>query len=244
MLDHKFLYYGYNDTITSFNKFTGEVIWQISLDTNEVVNYTGMAALTDSFLVAKTVVDGSQVNHYRIINKTDGTIISSYTHGVFSYSAPTVINNNLVECGYNKITFLDIMTGDSIYEVKGLAFGSCPNQIIGAKDKIIIVGQYGQIFILQSGPTSTHDITSNFDVAIFPNPARSNINVHLNLSTASTMELTLVSINGEIVSHKNIGYQQAGEYKFEVSVESLSSGLYFAQIKGDRGIVTKKIVVE
>lgn len=244
MLDDNFLYFGYQDTITSFNKFSGEVVWQIALDTNEIVNYSGMAALTDSFLVIKTVVTGSPSNHYRLINKRAGTIINSYTHGTFAYSAPTVINNRLVECGYNKITFLDIMSGDSIYEIKNLSFGSCPGQIIGSNDKIIIVGQFGKIFILKSSPTSTNNFSTDFEVDISPNPAWSDINVRLNLPFPSKMVLNLVNVNGLVVRSESLGFLSQGEYIIPVSLDGLSPGIYFVQLQGEGGVVTKKLIVE
>lgn len=243
ILDDNFLYYGFTDTITSFNKFTGEVVWQTSLDTNEIVNYSEMAALTDSFLVVKTVVTGSLFNHYRLINKRDGTIVNSYTHGDFGYSAPTVINNRLVECGYNKISFLDIMTGDSIYAINGLFFGSCPGQIIGVKDKIIIVGQFGEIFILQSAPSGINDFVPDFDVALFPNPASDLVTISLNLAEATTMNMKLITMSGRVMKNESLGFLSIGEHAVPVSLEGLSSGIYLIRLQGETGIVTKKLFV-
>ncbi len=240
-LDTSNVFISYNDTLSALNVQTGEVFWQTSLDTIE--DSPAKIALTDSLLILQSNVERSGANHYYIVEKATGTILNAYSNGIFNYSAPTVINNYLVDCSYDQISFMDIMTGDSIYSLQGLNFGPFPGQVVAADDKIVIIAEEQKIVVLKSSATGIKNIAADFRAEIVPNPAHSNAELILDLQNATAVNLNIVSINGQLVGQYNIGFLYAGEHQIPISLESLSSGLYFVQILTAQGVVSKKIYV-
>ncbi len=241
-LDTSNVFISYNDTLSALNVQTGEVLWQTSLDTIE--KSSAKIALTDTLLILRSDVEHTGENHYYIVEKATGNILNTYSKGTFSNSAPTVINNYLVDCSYDQITFLDIMTGDSIYSLRDLNFGKYPSQVVAAKDRIVIIAEGQKVVVLKSRPTSINNYTADFSAEIIPNPARSNIEVILDLLNASAVRLNIVSINGQLVGQYNMGFLYEGAHRIPISLESHSSGLYFVQIHTEQGIVAKKLFVE
>lgn len=243
VLDEDYLYYGYEDTISALNKYTGDVLWQTNLDTNEVVFYSSMAALTDMFLIVKTQVTGLGKNQFRVLEKATGNIMNTYTGGNYTWSSPTIINNYMVDCGTNKILFMDMMTGDSIYALSGLGFGNYPTQVIAVKDKIIIAAQGHKIIILESMPSGIKNIEPDFHVEVFPNPASSETVLHLDLPKAMTIDLKVVSISGTVIKTEALNFLSQGKHTIPISLDGLSTGIYFIRLQNEQGVVTRKLVV-
>lgn len=238
------LFVGYNDTICAFLRENGALLWKTALDTNELVYYSSMAALTDSFLITKTLVNGSSSNHYRVIEKATGNIRNTYNVGSFTWSIPTVINGYLVECSFNDIQFYDVMSGDSIYGMTGLSYGNYPAQIVAANDKIVLVGDANNIVVLKSSPSGTKNIVPDFGVELFPNPAHDLVRLQLDLQKASSISIRVVALNGVVVHQENPGLLQAGENRLDVPLKNLAGGIYFIQVQSDDGVVVKKLIVE
>lgn len=243
-LDDSLLYHGYEDTLTTFNKMNGDVVWQASLDSNEVIYLDGMAALSDSFLVTKTRIGGGDLNHYRIIERATGVTRNRYSTIPWQWSAPVLINGYLVECGPNQILFRDIMTGDSVYGLSNLTFGGAPAQPLAVNDRIVLVSDAGRINILQSKPSLILPVSNRVDAKLFPNPTAEMVFVQLNLEEASTVVLNTYSLNGALINQKDYGYLGQGDHTLTHSVRGLASGVYILQIKTGRGVLSKKVVVE
>lgn len=78
----------------------------------------------------------------------------------------------------------------------------------------------------------------------YPNPASSNGTVELVLTENAKMDLTILNAVGQVVFAKTID-ANAGSNKVDVNLNSLTSGLYFYQVKSSNGkSVTKKFVIE
>jgi hypothetical protein len=75
---------------------------------------------------------------------------------------------------------------------------------------------------------------------IYPNPASNGINIQMNDSFGNNYTLQLVNLLGEVVYSKNKINQQT-QY-IETSI--FSDGLYFIQIKTDKSISSKKIIIK
>jgi hypothetical protein len=65
-------------------------------------------------------------------------------------------------------------------------------------------------------------------VSIYPNPASDNFNVEISTAEVSKMEMTIVNINGAVVSSKNLQLT-AGNNVINENITSLSSGIYFVR---------------
>ena len=99
------------------------------------------------------------------------------------------------------------------------------------------------LYLPGSNCVNTTGITENKEVAntvnIFPNPATSTITVAVKGNTIETVEL--FDLTGRMV--KQVAGVNAAQYT--VQRENLTSGLYFAKVKLNKGgVVTKRIVLE
>ncbi len=242
ILDESNVFISYNDTLTALNVQTGEVFWQTSLDTIE--DSPAKIALTDTLLILRSVVERSGANHYYIVDKATGAILNTYSNGIFNYGAPTVINNYLVDCSYDQISFMDIMTGDSIYSLQGLNFGPFPGQVVAADDRIVIIAEEQKIVVLKSSATGIKNIAPDFEVVLFPNPASKQISLSLNLSEATTIDFKLIRMNGLVMRNETLGFLSQGVHNFPVSLNGLSTGLYIVQLQSKQGMVTKKLFIQ
>ncbi len=80
-------------------------------------------------------------------------------------------------------------------------------------------------------------------VKIYPNPANNNLNIILDLTKNSEIEINIKDVTGKTLLAKNNKLLK-GENKLQVETTNLSSGLYFVQIKNDDVLISiKKIVI-
>ena len=79
--------------------------------------------------------------------------------------------------------------------------------------------------------------------SIFPNPAKNNATVAVNLVNSSKVQVEVLNTVGQVV--KTIQSQgQTGSNAINVDLNGLSSGIYFVNIKVDNAVSTKKLVIE
>ncbi len=74
-------------------------------------------------------------------------------------------------------------------------------------------------------------------VKVYPNPASSYLNVHLN-GGYEMEEVTLSNISGQQVFHANVSGKRT-----MVDVSNLENGLYFLTVRSNNGVTTKKVEV-
>ena len=97
------------------------------------------------------------------------------------------------------------------------------------------------IQLIGENSLSLADVVLEKSFNIFPNPADTEIYVNFTLSNSSVVSITLMNINGQIVSQNSNNQKlHPGNHKLEVLVKTLNSGIYFARIKIDDTIFTKK----
>lgn len=84
--------------------------------------------------------------------------------------------------------------------------------------------------------TGTNKKTLDYNVFVYPNPARSQITVSLP-QNYNRGELTLVDVNAkEILTQKFKGNRA------QINISNLPDGIYFLQISYDNQLITKKII--
>jgi len=72
-------------------------------------------------------------------------------------------------------------------------------------------------------------------ITVFPNPANNHITVE---SEKIIERIRLIDINGQVLKDREIG-----NFRYEVNVHDLHTGIYFLQIHTDESIVTKRVQV-
>jgi hypothetical protein len=89
-----------------------------------------------------------------------------------------------------------------------------------------------------------NDLTSDLDEdedtgvsfhAVYPNPARQNLNVTFSLAKMTPITLSIYDLLGRPVSSIFTGRLPEGKHSITTSVEGLIEGVYFCQIVTDRG---------
>jgi hypothetical protein len=92
-----------------------------------------------------------------------------------------------------------------------------------------------------NGLTNTNSVTNlNF----YPNPATSNGTIDVQLNETAKLDITILNSVGQTVFSTSVS-GNTGSNKVNVNLSSLSSGLYFYQVKIDNSkAVTKKFAVE
>ena len=155
-------------------------------------------------------------------------------------------------------TIVDVSVTSTVTDITAVASGAgvsyvwfaCPSYTeVGATDQTYVPvanGSYA-VEITDNGCVDTSactDITElsialatlSFDV--YPNPAQDKIYVDLNQITKNT-SITLMDIQGRII--RTIAVKNS---KTTIDLVDCSKGVYFVSVQSDRGVLTKKIIVQ
>lgn len=81
-------------------------------------------------------------------------------------------------------------------------------------------------------------------VNIFPNPAKGQVNLVVELTKESYVTASLIDVHGkEIVNYPSI-FLKKGKHTIEENMDRYVSGIYFYQVNIDGHILTKRIILE
>ena len=81
------------------------------------------------------------------------------------------------------------------------------------------------------------------EIKLYPNPVMDIVNIEINSTTDSELEITVFSMNGSIVKTKNVQLTE-GNNVINEDVSSLESGIYFVRFNNlsNNEIITKKLI--
>ena len=93
-------------------------------------------------------------------------------------------------------------------------------------------------------PTSGINENKNVnDFFVYPNPASKNIFIHASVNENKPVNLLLTDVTGNIVSQKLSAAPFKGEIADEINIETISPGIYFLRLIGEKGNYYRKILV-
>ncbi len=79
-------------------------------------------------------------------------------------------------------------------------------------------------------------------VEVYPNPFSENIFITFNLSQKSTIEIELITVDGQVTLY-SVSKKNQGSHSLDISgLKDLPQGIYFLKIKTDNNFIIKKIV--
>lgn len=81
------------------------------------------------------------------------------------------------------------------------------------------------------------------DLKVWPNPLRSQATIAFELPFPGQVQLLLFDINGQIAERLESSYFLAGKHLMTHSFDSLPPGIYSLQLRTERGISSKEIIV-
>ncbi len=106
-----------------------------------------------------------------------------------------------------------------------------PNRQVTVTGNMTVNDWFGHI----GSPTNV-DIIENAQVRVFPNPARSNINI---TSGTNIKKVSLIDMLGQVVYSAEVN---GNSHIF--SINSLRAGVYFVKVYSENGVVTQKVQVQ
>jgi hypothetical protein len=90
-------------------------------------------------------------------------------------------------------------------------------------------------------PTSVQEISSTGNLILYPNPANASLTIETRTLMASGSKLTVSDVAGRTLLSKTI---DGNVTKHQIDISSFSSGIYFVQIDGGKGIERGRFVKE
>jgi hypothetical protein len=84
------------------------------------------------------------------------------------------------------------------------------------------------------------DILDESALSMYPNPARSYVNVNYTIERDETVSVEIYNLIGNKLQEFNYGYQSAGSYSQQLNISNLANGMYLVRIQaGDEQVISK-----
>ena len=191
----------------------------------------------------KQVIDAfTGVDDYNITITDNAGCTSTESFTINSLTLPPVpiisVNDNL-------------LTAPNTYTAYQWLFNGQP--IIGATNEVFTAfesGNYSVIVTGGNGCTNTSSVTSvttNIEnipslnkVTITPNPFDKDIFIEILVNKTVDLQLEILDINGKLLISENISIQD--KFSGSLNLEHLSVGVYYLNLKSERGTIARKII--
>lgn len=85
--------------------------------------------------------------------------------------------------------------------------------------------------------------TNEVSMTIYPNPAKDNATLDINLDQNSVASIKVIDLMGRNVIDLGTKSMKAGQNTIELNTSNLNNGMYFVKVASDNGVVTKKISI-
>lgn len=188
---------------------------------------------TNYFLVAHTSPLDPSTNRYQFLTYNGFSQTSALDRSVY----PVAANFALEQAGETR-------RGGSLFELSGASADDIADR------SFVIVGNTQTLFSLASMylemdiklANSTYNIAKAGTVSAFPNPASRELYLDVTLDNVSDVRVDLVSIEGKTVTSK--AFQGVQDSRLKLDLGNVVSGTYTAMIHTDKGVITKKVIVQ
>jgi hypothetical protein len=112
--------------------------------------------------------------------------------------------------------------------------------------KTLWAGTYGRGLwstIMQFSSDTKNENNIDGQPLVFPNPGKGELKIHYTLKQASEVSLTIIDIQGRIISVDNLGSQSPGKQTNRLRTSEMQDGMYFVKLSaGNHQSVIKVIV--
>lgn len=213
--------------------------WQIKY-TSSKINYCNIQTLTDA---SGTISDGSEDKNYSnnssclyFIRPTNATSVTLY----FTDFETEAVNDFIVATDANNGAFLGKFSGNTL--PSSITSNTGAIQLFFKTDWGITAGGWEAHYDTLP-PAGIDEINILESVEIYPNPTHNNLNIQLFLENEETFNLKIFSITGQLI-YKEEMTNVSGDFTKQIDLSGLHKGIYFLQLLNDKGIITKKIILE
>jgi len=91
----------------------------------------------------------------------------------------------------------------------------------------------------------TNDVKSQIDrISLYPNPTEGTLNVLFSLQSQKNVTIDVTDVLGKVVGTYSYNNVTAGTNQVALDVANLANGVYFANVKTDSGMVSRKFIKE
>jgi hypothetical protein len=97
---------------------------------------------------------------------------------------------------------------------------------------------------LTSSPVSVAENNNLMNVDLFPNPARTQTQLVVNLSNSETLSYSLLDVRGVLINQRNLGTLTAGEHRVDIKTSDLARGMYLLQLTNGQTQQSLKLFVD
>lgn len=147
---------------------------------------------------------------------------------IISHNSDSVeVLNSMLVNGYNNLTFM-------VTDTTSLS-----------KDLTVHPGFHTFLMVwdINYSVNGTKEITPKLEYSIFPNPATQIVNIKYQVLKPVTISFMLKDNTGKTVLQTKAQSVKEGEYKTELHIENLPSGMYFLTLELDNQVFNNKFVV-
>lgn len=211
-------------------------------ETNGVVQIAGAGGTPPYTYLPNLDLNNLAADDYNITITDNAGCTSTESFTINSLTLPPVpiisVNDNL-------------LTAPNTYTAYQWLFNGQP--IIGATNEVFTAfesGNYSVIVTGGNGCTNTSSVTSvttNIEnipslnkVTITPNPFDKDIFIEILMNKTVDLQLEILDINGKLLISKNISIQD--KFSGSLNLEHLSVGVYYLNLKSERGTIARKII--
>ena len=172
------------------------------------------------------------------------------SEGYFGLSSSSPINN--ASASYPAILNITNIDDDStlLFDISGQARPStvtskdvgCDEYTTGTTSNLpLTLAEVGPSYLLV--PLANTIDLSDEKTIIFPNPVKNNLTIQFPNTIDSDTEVTIISINGQVVKKQIISQNELIDNQKQIDVNDLKNGIYLLQLHSNNYSKTLKIVV-
>lgn len=187
---------------------------------------------------------GNDLDGESLENRFGSSVAFSTNREILAVGAPSLgvgsgyvkifqyINSNWQQVGstINGEAVFDYFGGEVTLSTSGNFLG------VGARDNNGNGNQSGHVRVFDlSSVLSVQDISKNNDIILYPNPAATELQIHLREGIILQKVIVYNSLGQKVYTTNNSS---------SLDISSLSQGTYIVELIKDHGIVSKKLIVE
>jgi len=185
----------------------------------------------------------------------DGETLITDSYTLVVHEAPDVdLGEDIIVCG-DETVVLDATTPGAVsylwtpggyttpvieVDSTGVGYGSINYSVLVINENDC--EDEDEIMITFENCTGITSISDNFSLMIYPNPAKSVLNITLNGSSES-VEYSLLNYQGQMVYSKTIGHLN-GSAEDQIQLGEFTSGIYYLRLNTADDVIIRKIIIQ
>ncbi len=87
------------------------------------------------------------------------------------------------------------------------------------------------------------EVANNINLAVYPNPSNGIVTLSINTTNINELEIKIMNLQGQIVFAKN-NFDNVSIINELLDLSSNAKGIYFIRVTSDKGIVTRKMILQ